>query len=80
MTTERRGHTAHRASYTLERGVWHATCQSCGHTVSDMNRRRAAATFRIHIREVAASDATLRIDLTGTDLAPPFTKEPAPTN
>ncbi len=43
--------SAHRANYTLERGIWHATCRYCGHRVSDSDRRRAAAVYREHIRE-----------------------------
>ena len=43
------GKSAHRASYTLEMGVWYATCRECGYKVSDPARRRAAAVYRGHI-------------------------------
>ena len=39
-----------RASYTLERGVWTATCRVCGYTTRDVSRGRAAAAFLVHIR------------------------------
>jgi hypothetical protein len=42
----------HRASYTLERGVWSATCRICGFTAKDKNRSRAATWFLAHIRSV----------------------------
>ena len=42
--------SAHRANYTLELGVWHATCRECGFKVSDPARRRAAAVYRAHIQ------------------------------
>ncbi len=41
----------HRANYTLELGLWHARCRSCGYLVSDPLRRRAAAIYRHHIKE-----------------------------
>ena len=44
----------HRASYTLELGVWHARCRMCDHRVEDKDRRRAAAAFRHHIQEAAS--------------------------
>ena len=44
----------HRASYTLELGVWHARCRLCDHRVEDKDRRRAAAAFRHHIQETAS--------------------------
>jgi hypothetical protein len=37
-----------RANYTLERGIWHATCRDCTWQTSDPNRRRAVAMFRLH--------------------------------
>jgi len=40
----------HRASYTLERGVWSATCRTCGYSVKDSSRSRAATWFLAHIR------------------------------
>jgi hypothetical protein len=39
-----------RASYTLERGVWTATCRICGYTTRDAIRGRAAGAFLVHIR------------------------------
>jgi hypothetical protein len=51
----------HRADYILEQGTWRATCQVCGHFVTDPLRRRAASLFRAHIREATAQI----IDLTG---------------
>jgi hypothetical protein len=39
-----------RASYTLERGVWTATCRICGYTTRDVSRGRAAGAFLVHIR------------------------------
>lgn len=59
----------HRANYTLERGVWHATCKLCGYQVSDFTRQRAAASYREHIREERLSSPQLSqfvIDLTDT--------------
>ena len=58
--------TAHRATYTLELGVWRATCRECGHSVTDPVRNRAASTFRDHIRRCAVVDlrSNLAIDLT----------------
>ena len=56
----------HRADYTLERGVWHATCKACGFQVSDMTRQRAAGAYREHIRDTRASGSVthpLLIDL-----------------
>lgn len=46
--------SAHRASYTLELGVWHATCRECGFRVSDPVRRRAASVYRVHIQAMYA--------------------------
>jgi hypothetical protein len=43
----------HRANYTFELGVWHATCRVCGYSVTDPTRRRAAAYYRHHIRKMA---------------------------
>ena len=50
----------HRATYTLELGVWFATCKVCGHRVGDANRRRAAGTYREHIKE---TNGILSLDL-----------------
>lgn len=63
--------SAHRANYTLEMGTWHATCKECGFRVSDADRRRAAAVYREHIKEMNQSvpGPGLELDLT----------EPAPT-
>ena len=44
----------HRADYVLEQGTWRATCQVCGHFVTDPLRRRAASLFRAHIRDATA--------------------------
>jgi hypothetical protein len=61
--------SAHRASYTLELGIWHATCSECGYSVSDPARQRAAAIYRGHIKETNGL-ATTVIDLSAID-APP---------
>jgi hypothetical protein len=45
----------HRAAYTLELGLWHATCRICDWRVVDPDRRRAAAQFRQHIRAASES-------------------------
>jgi hypothetical protein len=45
----------HRAVYTLEMGVWRATCRICGHSETDPSRRRAASVFRNHIRDVRSA-------------------------
>ncbi len=42
----------HRASYTLEQGVWLATCRICGFTAKDASRSSAATWFLTHIRDV----------------------------
>ena len=42
----------HRAAYTLEQGVWLATCRICGFTAKDISRSSAATWFLTHIREV----------------------------
>jgi hypothetical protein len=53
--------TRHRAIYTLEMGVWRATCRACGHSETDPSRRRAASVFRNHIRNASnASEIELR--------------------
>lgn len=41
----------HRATYIRERGTWYATCRACGWSTSDVLRRRAMSSFRIHIQE-----------------------------
>lgn len=51
MSGQQLNHSAHRAIYTLEMGMWHATCRECGHRVADPNRRRLAMIFREHIKE-----------------------------
>jgi hypothetical protein len=56
----------HRASYTLERGVWSATCRICGFTAKDKSRSRAATWFLAHIRSVRLE---LRADPGTTSLA-----------
>jgi hypothetical protein len=58
MATSSNGFSAHRANYTLARGKWLATCKECGFTVQDVARRRAAALFRLHIKEAARDPAT----------------------
>lgn len=58
MTQAEHTATVHRADYTLERGIWRATCRVCGHTVTDQVRRRAASAFRVHIRELAEIETT----------------------
>lgn len=50
--SNRVGRTSHRAGYTLECGIWRATCSVCGHTVTDINRRQAASQFRQHIQSM----------------------------
>ena len=40
----------HRASYTLEQGVWSARCRICGFTAKDVKRSMAATSFLTHIR------------------------------
>ena len=42
----------HRAAYTLEQGVWLATCRICGFTAKDISRSSAATWFLTHIRDV----------------------------
>jgi len=42
----------HRANYILERGSWKAVCRGCRWSVQDTDRRRAAALFRSHHREM----------------------------
>ena len=49
----------HRADYTLERGVWHATCKACGFRVTDATRQRAAGAYREHIRDTRAAGSAL---------------------
>ena len=49
------GRTTHRASYIFERGIWRATCRSCGWQTSDVVHRQAALLFRAHIRSEALS-------------------------
>jgi hypothetical protein len=59
---ETRPHRA-RATYTLERGIWAATCRVCGFTTKDPNRSRAAAAFLAHIRagrQLRAEEAELQ--------------------
>lgn len=40
-----------RATYLLERGVWRATCVSCGSQFTDTDRRRLNQLFRTHIQD-----------------------------
>lgn len=70
-TTAARGHTAHRANYTLERGMWRATCRKCGFTLTDVSRQRAMSLYRAHIRETGSADERVAIDLLGSDENPP---------
>jgi hypothetical protein len=49
----------HLATYILELGTWRATCRVCGWTVSDHQRRQAAALFRMHIRASRETGAAL---------------------
>ena len=53
--------SVHRADYTLEMGVWHATCRVCGHQVADTDRRRAAATYRRHIRQTTPPEPEVAV-------------------
>jgi hypothetical protein len=54
--------TAHRADYLLDRGVWYAKCRCCGFQVAHDARRRAAAEFRLHIRDMRAGVIDLSSD------------------
>ena len=45
------GVTSHRATYIRERGIWYATCRNCGWQTSDVQRRRAMSSFRVHIQD-----------------------------
>jgi hypothetical protein len=60
MKSSPTGSAVHRATYTLELGVWYASCKICGHRVGDANRRRAAGTYREHIKE---TNGVLGLDL-----------------
>jgi hypothetical protein len=66
--------TRHRGIYTLERGVWQATCRECGWGVAHVDRRRAATQFRTHIELAKAatrrSDPWTRADLDRAAVAP----------
>ena len=65
--------TEHRADYTLERGVWHATCKACGFRVSDVTRQRAAGAYREHIKVARAAGLAvhpLEINLTDATAEP----------
>jgi hypothetical protein len=46
-----------RATYSFELGTWKATCRACGWQISDANRRRAAARFRLHHKNLAGPPA-----------------------
>jgi hypothetical protein len=46
-----------RATYSFELGTWKATCRACGWQISDANRRRAAARFRLHHKNLAGPTA-----------------------
>jgi hypothetical protein len=59
----------HRASYTLERGVWIATCRSCGWRARDEQRRQAATLFRQHITDMRELPVATVIDLTDDSTA-----------
>ena len=64
----------HRANYTLERGVWFATCKLCGFQVSDPVRQRAATIYREHIKEERLAVpvvGTFVIDVTDSDVPGP---------
>jgi hypothetical protein len=60
-----RRNDVHRATYTLELGVWYATCNICGYRISDPVRRRTAAAYRSHIRDAVMIDLTV-----GTSVLP----------
>lgn len=62
MSSSSTASAVHRATYTLELGVWYATCKICGHRVSDSNRRRAAASYREHIKETSGGLAIQLLD------------------
>lgn len=70
-TTAARGHTAHRANYTLERGMWRATCRKCGFTLTDVSRQRAMSLYRAHIRETSNAGEPVAVGLIGIDRNPP---------
>lgn len=61
MSSRVDGHA--RADYTLERGMWRAVCKGCGWWTTDGSRRRAAARFRGHHREVIAAQPRVVVDL-----------------
>lgn len=63
MTSDTKEVSVHRANYTLELGVWYATCKVCGFRVSDPVRRRAAAVYREHIKESMALDHVVLEDV-----------------
>jgi hypothetical protein len=67
--------TTHRAVYTLELGIWHATCRECGFRVSDADRRRAAAVYRQHIKTTNLQAGVSQAPL--LDLTEPVTPERA---
>ncbi len=60
--------TAHRATYSLERGIWYATCNECGHRVSDATRRRTATLYREHIK--LTNGLTTCVITAGTETEP----------
>jgi hypothetical protein len=62
-----------RATYSFELGTWKATCRACGWQVSDPNRRRAAARFRLHHKDPAYDPgyAPLTVVGDGGDDSPP---------
>jgi hypothetical protein len=57
-----------RATYTFELGTWIATCRACGWRLSDPSRRRAAARFRLHHKDLVTPPAPPPLALPG-DLA-----------
>jgi len=69
-----RRNDVHRATYTLELGVWYATCNICGYRISDPVRRRTAAAYRSHIRDAGVIDLTVAVSalLTPTKAPEPY--------
>jgi hypothetical protein len=70
----------HRAAYTLNHGVWWATCRVCGWAVTDPQRRQAATFFRGHIRESRLIDRPDPDDSTPADPVSEPTEGQTPPN